>query len=120
VGSAVTKSGTTYFPTNEAADNSGNECSTSLGTARLYGVSCITGGPSVYDPDQSGQPTSRFEILAGGGFPPSPTTATVKLNDAQTGEVKTLEAILSGSHVASGKVISTKRRFTYWYREGLD
>ena len=120
VGRALTQSGTTYFPTNEAASNSGAECSTSLGTARLYGVSCSTGGPSVYAPDASGKPTARYETIAGGGFPPSPTSTVVKLTDAKTGQTKTLEAVLSGSHVASGRVASTKRRFTYWYREGLD
>jgi type IV pilus assembly protein PilY1 len=120
VGRALTQSGTTYFPTNEAASNSGAECSTSLGTARLYGVSCSTGGPSVYAPDPSGQSTSRYEAIAGGGFPPSPTSTVVKLTDAKTGETKTLEAVLSGSHVAGGRFASTKRKFTYWYREGLD
>ncbi len=120
VGSAVTQSGTTYFPTNEAASNSGSECSTSLGTARLYGVSCSTGGPSVYAPDSSGQPTARFEAIAGGGFPPSPTIAVVKLTDQATSTTKTVATVLSGSHVASGKVVPTKRKFTYWYREGLD
>lgn len=120
VGSAVTQSGTTYFPTNLAASNSGAECSTSLGEARLYGLSCSTGGPSVYALDSSGQATARFETIAGGGFPPSPTSTVVKLIDAKTGETKTVEAVLSGSHVASGKLVSTKRRFTYWYREGLD
>jgi type IV pilus assembly protein PilY1 len=120
VGRALTQSGTAYFPTNEAANNSGSECSTSLGTARLYGVSCSTGGPSVYALDSSGQPTARYESIAGGGFPPSPTSTVVKLTDAKTGQTKTLEAVLSGSHVAGGRFASTKRKFTYWYREGLD
>lgn len=119
VGSAVTQSGTTSFPTNEAASNSGNECSTSLGTARLYGVSCSTGGPSVYAP-VGGTPTARSEIIPGGGFPPSPTPAVVTLTDKTTGEKKTVETVLSGSHVGGSKVVSTKRRITYWYREGLD
>ena len=120
VGSAVTQSGTTYFPTHEAASNAGGECNTSLGTARLYGISCATGGPSVYAPDASGQATSRYEVIPGGGFPPSPTTTVVRLTDSKTGETKTVEAVLSGSHVGGGKQVATHRRFTYWYREGLD
>ena len=120
VGSPVTQSGTTYFPTNVAASNSGAQCSTSLGEARLYGISCSTGGPSVYALDSAGKATARFETIAGGGFPPSPTTAVVKLTDKTSGQTKTIETVLSGSHVSIGKVVPTQRKFTYWYREGLD
>jgi type IV pilus assembly protein PilY1 len=117
VGSAVTQSGSTYFPTNEAVSN---YCSASLGNARMYGVSCSSGGPSVYAPDANGQATSRYDVIPGGGFPPSPTTTVVQLTDQTTGVTKTVSAVISGSYVTGGKVESTKRRLNYWYRDGID
>ena len=120
VGGAVTQFGTTYFPTNLAADNSGAECTTGLGTSRIYGVACDTGGPSVYAPDANGNPTSRFKDMPGGGFPPSPTPVVIKLTDGNTGETKTVQTAVTRTEFTPGKEVSSKRRFSYWYRRGLD
>jgi len=112
-GGAVTTEGTTYFPTNKAADNTGSDCTNTLGTARMYGVSCVTGGVSVYS-------NTRYEVVPGGGFPPSPILSVVKLTDPNTGKSYTVKVVSSGSHVASGQILTRGREFTYWYRDGLD
>lgn len=112
-GGAVTTEGTTYFPTNKAADNTGSDCSNTLGTGRMYGVSCLNGGASVYS-------NTRYEVVPGGGFPPSPIISVVKLTDSETGDSYTVKVVSSGSHVASGQILTRQREFTYWYREGLD
>ena len=115
VGSAITQAGATHFPTHQPADISGSECSQTLGTARIYTVNNKNAAPFIPGSDRS-------KIIPGGGFPPSPTRAAVQLTYTHNGQpvTETHSIVHSGTHVAGIDILPTKRRFTYWYIEGLD
>jgi type IV pilus assembly protein PilY1 len=110
VGSAVTLSGTTLFPTNEPPSSSGASCSTNLGIARMYAVSYVNGAASL-----SEFGGSRSTEVPGGGFPPSPVPVVVELDGTH------YKAALYGPGSLSFGITDPGRRaFSYYFKETLD
>jgi type IV pilus assembly protein PilY1 len=72
VTSAITVLGVTTFSTHEPAVATPGQC-TNLGTARVYNVE--------YGRAQSVDGDSRYQVVAGGGLPPSPVAGMVVLDD---------------------------------------
>lgn len=111
VGNAMTVFGTTFFGTNRPIPSEGL-CSNNLGEARMYAVG-YAGGNATIDANANGvvETADRFEVVAGGGFPPSPVYARVEVDG------KTVDAVCTGSHCTSpGGVTTTTKRFrTYWH-----
>jgi type IV pilus assembly protein PilY1 len=111
VGNAITVFGTTFFGTNRPLP-SDSSCNSNLGEARMYAVG-YAGGQATVDTDANGEITTsdRFELVAGGGFPPSPVYTRVEVDG------KTVDAVCTGSHcVSPGGVTTTTNRFrTYWH-----
>jgi len=114
VTSALTQGGTTHFATHEAGDNSGSQCITALGTARGYRIKCATGWSEGYK--AGADPVPRAIVVPGGGFLPSPIFAKVKVD----GTGNSFGIISTGGKTDATPSPLGTRRFTYWYREGLD
>lgn len=71
----VTTGGITYFSTFQPTDTTvANQTCSNLGTARGYTVNFLTGGLVPGD-------LSRAGVFKGGGFPPSPVSGVVQLDD---------------------------------------
>lgn len=115
VGSAVSESGLTFFATNTPG-NSANQCALALGESRLYSVRTDNGGPEVI----SGVAQSKFELLASGGFPPSPKLITVPVTKAD-GTTTNINAVVALPEVrVRTPYIAARRSIVFRYREGLD
>lgn len=114
VTSALTQAGTTTFATHEAGSNSGGQCSAALGQARRYRIKCATGWSEGYQ--AGGNVVPRALVVPGGGFLPSPSFAKVKVD----GTGNTFGIIATGGRTDATPTPVGTRRFTYWYREGLD
>lgn len=114
VTSALTQGGTTHFATHEAGDNSGSQCITALGTAHGYRIKCATGWSEGYK--AGADPVPRAIVVPGGGFLPSPIFAKVKVD----GTGNSFGIISTGGKTDATPSPLGTRRFTYWYREGLD
>lgn len=78
VTTAITLHGTTTFSTHtpSAAVREAGSCMPSLGTTRVYNVKFRTSA-------SANGTSSRSEVVAGGGLPPSPVAGTVILDDGQ-------------------------------------
>ena len=112
VGNAITAFGTTYFGTNRPTSPETGVCSSNLGEAKMYAIG-FQAGTATIDTNADGVINSadRFEVLKGGGFPPSPIYARIEVNG------KSVDVICSGSHCTppSSMATTTKRFRTYWY-----
>lgn len=129
IASATTAAGTVIFNTNQpkqdtvtgtsqnVGSNSGNSCTSDLGTARQYGVSFSNGNaaniynslPSQYVPSAGG---GRYAVFAGGGFLPQPVPAVVQIGG------KYYQTIISGVQATNPGGLSLQRRVrTYWYKK---
>jgi len=114
VGGTVTLGGTTFFNTNQPSSTAGGgACGSNLGIARQYSINFADAGATA-DLNSSGFITTqdRSNIVAGGGFLPSPVPATVEING------KKYQVVISGTQVQQppGATLDTRAR-TYWYRE---
>ncbi|NDY93644.1 pilus assembly protein [Ideonella livida] len=79
VTSALTVYGTTTFSTHKPSTGTttAGTCSPNLGTTRVYNVRYANAAPS-----DGGD--SRYDLVAGGGLPPSPVAGKVTLDDGTT------------------------------------
>ena len=125
----TTAAGTVIFNTNEpkqdtvtgvsanVGSNSGNFCTSDLGTARQYGVSFKDGTAtfifnslaSQYVPSAGG---GRYATFAGGGFLPTPVPVVVQIGG------KYYQSVISGVTTTNpgGLKLQTRVR-TYWYKK---
>lgn len=74
VTSAITVFGVVTFSTHEPASYVTGQCSANLGTARVYNI-------SYRDAATRNDTGERFELIVGGGLPPSPVAGMVRLDD---------------------------------------
>ena len=116
VNAPVTVGGYTFFGTNTPTAPAPNACNANLGTARSYEVGFLTGSVA-------------FNILQGGGLPPSPVAGLVNVNVGQ--QTVTVPFIIGGSSpgcigadcqssIGAQKAnipIKQTRSRAYWYRE---
>lgn len=75
VTSAITVFGVVTFSTHQPAVATPGQCS-NLGTAKVYNIE--------YDNAQSASGGLRYELISGGGLPPSPVAGMVTLDDGTT------------------------------------
>jgi type IV pilus assembly protein PilY1 len=111
VTSAITVFGTTTFSTHTPVVPDAGQCSSNLGTARVYNVHFSNAG--ALNDDRSAE-------ITGGGLPPSPVAGLVTLDNGQTypfiiggNETSPLESGLPTAP-ASGE---QPKGLTYWYIE---
>jgi type IV pilus assembly protein PilY1 len=112
VGNAVTAFGTTFFGTNLPTPPAPGVCTSNLGEARMYAVGYEAGTATLNLNGVSGlTATDRFEVLKGGGFPPSPVASRVVIDG------KEVDVVCSGAHCLKPPTSSTssRRARTYWY-----
>ncbi len=112
VSGSTTMAGTTMFGTNSPATASTNSCVGNLGEARLYMLDYLNAG-STLDVNQSGILTlaDRYQVRAGGGYPPTPVPVSVRING------KTYQAAITGTQVITPPGIPLGRRYrTFWQR----
>jgi type IV pilus assembly protein PilY1 len=115
VSNAVTLNGVTFFNTSQVVeDDNPLNCSSNLGTARAYHVSFTDGSAD-----------NPYEVIPGGGLPPSPVPVIVDLiPDNEECEVdcddlkRKVEAIVSGTTVLTppGSKLDVRER-RYWFEE---
>lgn len=74
VTAAITVFGVVTFSTHEPATYVEGQCSANLGTARVYNI-------SYRDAASRNDTANRFELIVGGGLPPSPVAGMVRLDD---------------------------------------
>jgi type IV pilus assembly protein PilY1 len=74
VTSAITVFGTVTFSTHEPTDPAPGACEADLGTARVYNVGYLNAT------SRNGTTYNRFEVVSGGGLPPSPVAGLVRLD----------------------------------------
>ncbi len=114
VGNATTVFGATFFGTNRPLPPEPGVCSSNLGEAKLYAVG-YEAGKAVSDRNNDGVITSsdRYELVTGGGFPPSPVYSRVEVDG------KVIDVICTGAHCAAppNPTTTTKRFRTYWHIE---
>ena len=106
VGNALSLAGTTFFNTNQpSASAGGGTCGSNLGVARQYQV-------STFDATATQADGVRSDILAGGGYPPSPVHAIVTLNG------KPVEVVLTGPIVTPPPTVTLQSRLRkFWFKE---
>jgi type IV pilus assembly protein PilY1 len=115
VSGTTTLAGTAIFGTNIPATAATNSCTGNLGEARIYMMSYLDGS-STFDVNRSNTLTAldRFEVRAGGGYPPTPVPISVRING------KSYQAAISGTKVITPPAPPLNRRYrTYWQR-GID
>ncbi len=110
VSSAVTLGGTVFFNTNEPDDGS-LACGTTLGTARSYAINYEDGSvpASAFG---SGDLSERFEVLAAGGFPPSPVPFVVEID----GQIYSGVQIGPVPRQADTEVYNQRQR-VFWFQD---
>ena len=112
VGSAITSFGTTIFGTNRPTPPEPGVCTSNLGEARLYAVGYEAGTATLNLDGVAGlAATDRFEVIKGGGFPPSPVASRVVIDG------KEVDVVCSGAHCLKPPTsfTSSRRARTYWY-----
>jgi type IV pilus assembly protein PilY1 len=100
------------FGTNKPTSSSGT-CG-NLGEARLYQIGFKTGN-AVQDLNDDGvvDASDRSQVLAGGGYPPSPVYSPVDI------EGKRRDVVCVGTHCfkPGGANFDARRKRTYWYKK---
>jgi Tfp pilus tip-associated adhesin PilY1 len=127
VTSAVIAGGAVAFSTNRALPSVAGTCSAALGEARGYLVNLTNASGTIGSGGLCGG--TRSSKFIGGGLPPSPVLATVKIPDGNGGE--TTETVGIGIVDPSGLgpeipirprpvpvPLNLKRRPVYWFSAG--
>ncbi|HTM62417.1 MAG TPA: PilC/PilY family type IV pilus protein, partial [Burkholderiales bacterium] len=129
VSSATTAASTVIFNTNQPKQdtvtgdsqnvgaNSGNQCTSDLGTARQYGLNFQNGNsqnifnalPTQYVPTAG---LGRYATFAGGGFLPTPVPVVVQIGG------KYYQTVIAGVQTTNPGGLKLQSRLrTYWYRK---
>lgn len=109
---SITLNGSVFFGTNTPTATAANACVGNLGEARLYSLNYLNASSTI-DRNRDGQYglADRYQVRAGGGFPPTPVPVSVILNG------KDYQAAISGTQVITAPGVQLNRRFkTYWQR----
>lgn len=108
---SVTLANAVFFNTNQPSPPAAGVCTSNLGIARNYTVAMSTGG-AVIPYDSSGlTATSRSQVHAGGGYPPTPVPVFVKLNG------KIYQIVVAGTTVLKPPAAPLGARIrTFWNR----
>jgi Tfp pilus tip-associated adhesin PilY1 len=127
VTSAVIAGGAVAFSTNRAIPQAAGTCTTALGEARGYLVNLTNASGTIGSNGLCDG--SRSSVFVGGGLPPSPVLATVRIPDGNGGF--TTETVGIGIVDPSGLgpeipirprpitvPLNLKRRPVYWYSKG--
>ena len=127
VTSAVIAGGAVAFSTNRALPSTAGSCVTALGEARGYLVNLTNASGTIGSNGLCGG--SRSSVFVGGGLPPSPVIATVRISDGNGGF--TTETVGIGIVDPSGLgpeipirprpiavPLNLKRRPVYWFSSG--
>ncbi|HUR40117.1 MAG TPA: PilC/PilY family type IV pilus protein [Verrucomicrobiae bacterium] len=119
VTSAVIATGVVNFSTNRPTPPAATACSSSLGEARGYEVNLLNRSGGLGIAGNCGGTSSS--IFTGGGLPPSPVIATIRIGDR-------VDTIVIGAPDPEGgagsfldtternPVLDSKRRPVYWYK----
>lgn len=112
VSSSITVSGGTFFNTNQPTPPDSTSCS-SLGIARNYVVNFDDAAASLELDGSSGLTTTdRYNVVSGGGLPPSPVPAIVEIDG------KKHQAVISGIPVMTPPNTKLEvRKRVFWYKE---
>lgn len=109
---SITLNGSVFFGTNTPTAVAANACVGNLGEARLYALNYLTAASTI-DRNRDGNFSlaDRYQVRAGGGFPPTPVPVSVILDG------KDYQAAISGTQVMTAPGVQLNRRFkTYWQR----
>jgi len=120
-GSAVTVGGITFFNTNRPTALEPGACTGNLGEARRYAVNfenATAATPSVFTTGDV-LPTSKFEVMVGGGLPPSPIPGVVVI-DGQKYVFVTDNPANPGGIMQPPIEPPIKRDQLYWFKENMD
>ncbi|NJD32780.1 MAG: pilus assembly protein PilY [Gammaproteobacteria bacterium] len=112
VTSAITVYGTTTFSTHTPAVPVAGQCTSNLGTARVYNVRFLNAAAKGNN--------NRGEIVSGGGLPPSPVAGMVTLDDGRTVPFiigADPDSPLESELPESPSTGTQPRSLTYWYIE---
>ena len=119
-GKATTTSGVTFFNTNQPDSDFADACKVNLGISRLYAVDYKTGGVPLLPGIAERFENRSIEIISG-GFPPSPTIATVEIDGEAHSSLLTIGADASDQ---AGEIDlpmpNTQPALQYWYQENID
>lgn len=117
VGGATSSSGYVYFGTNRPATVT-NACTNNLGEARLYEVAIGTAGAAP--PVSNGvlgavtSATQRYEVLPGGGLPPTPVPVAVNIDGTF------VEGVIAGTKVSTPATSIYGQRLRAYTRKLID
>jgi len=112
VTSAITVFGTTTFSTHTPVTPQSGQCTSNLGTARVYNIRFLNAAARV------GQ--DRSAVISGGGLPPSPVAGLVTLDDGTTVPFCIgcdATSPLEGKLPDSPSTGTQPKSLTYWYIE---
>ena len=115
VSGSTTLAGTVIFSTNTPQAAVANKCTGNLGEARIYQLNYLNGA-AVFDINKSGSLTiaDRYQVRAGGGYPPTPVPVSVKIgNDIY-------DVAVSGTQVIAPAGPRLGRRYRTFWRRGVD
>jgi len=114
VTAAITVYGTVTFSTHEPTNPVAGACEANLGTARVYSIGYLNAT------SRNGTFTnSRFEVISGGGLPPSPVAGLVRL-DPNSPPIPFIigadpDSPLRGREPTPPSSSTQPKSLTYWY-----
>ncbi|AQV92781.1 pilus assembly protein PilY [Cupriavidus necator] len=115
VSGSTTLAGTVLFTTNTPATSAANACTGNLGEARIYMLNYLNGAATM---DVNGSQTlttvDRYEVRAGGGFPPTPVPVSVKIGS------NIYQVAISGTQVITPPGLQMGRRYRVFWRRSID
>ena len=112
VTSAITVFGTTTFSTHTPVSPVAGQCTSNLGTARVYNIRFLNAAARVGE--------DRSAMISGGGLPPSPVAGLVTLDDGTTVPFCIgcdARSSLEGKLPDSPSTGTQPKSLTYWYIE---
>lgn len=115
VSGSTTLAGTVIFSTNTPQAAVANACTGTLGEARIYQLNYLNGA-AAFDINKSGTLTiaDRYQVRAGGGYPPTPVPVSVKIGDT------IYDVAVSGTQVITPPGPALGRRYRTFWRRGVD
>lgn len=115
VSGSTTLAGTVIFSTNTPQAAVANACTGNLGEARIYQLNYLNGA-AAFDINKSGTLTiaDRYQVRAGGGYPPTPVPVSVKIGDT------IYDVAVSGTQVITPPGPALGRRYRTFWRRGVD
>lgn len=114
VGGSTTVAGSVFFGTNVPTPSTAS-CNNNLGEARLYQVNIKTGAavpPNPLTPVDS--ISARYQVIPGGGFPPTPVPVSVVING------KLQEGVIAGTAVVQPQESAIETRLRIYNRKVID